>query len=235
MKITLVFLTLNEIVGLRVIFDKVPLNGIDEVLAIDGGSDDGTQDFFQEKGIPVFVQDAKGRGEAFRLAFKKSNGDALLFFSPDGNEDAADITKFKPLLKQGNDIVIATRMVKGAYNEDDDQFFKWRKWANNVFNLLANITWNNGPFVTDTINGFRAITRKAWYELDLDAKGYTIEYQSCIRAFKRGLKIAEFPTREEIRIDGRDGSPSIETGLAFIKIYFSELKRRKKVGLSLSD
>ena len=223
MKLSLVFLTLNEIIGLEAIFDKVPLDAVDEVLAIDGGSTDGTLEFFKKKNIPVFVQETRGRGEAFRLAFKKARGDALLFFSPDGNEDPYDIPRFKPLIEEGNDIVIATRMVKNARNEEDDQLFKWRKWANKVFNLMANYTWNKGPIVSDTINGFRTITRKAWYELALDGSGYTIEYQGSIRAFKRKLRIAEFPTHEGARIDGREGSPSIKTGIAFLKLYFSEL------------
>lgn len=225
MKLSLVFLTLNEIVGLRVVLDKIPLNCVDEVLAIDGGSNDGTQEFLKKKGVPVFVQEVKGRGEAFRLAFSKARGDALLFFSPDGNEDETDIPKFKPLLEKGNDIVIATRMVKSAYNEEDDKLFKWRKWANNAFTLMTNLTWNQGPYVTDTINGFRAITRRAWKELALDGMGYTIEYQSSIRAFKKRLRIAEFPTHEGPRIDNKEGSPSIMTGLAFLRLYFSELKK----------
>ena len=225
MKVSLVFLTLNEIVGLREIFDRAPLDSVDEVLAIDGGSIDGTQEFFKNKRVPVFVQEVKGRGEAFRLAFSKAGGDALLFFSPDGNEDALDIPKFKPLLEAGNDMVIATRMVKGAYNEEDHKIFKWRKWANNAFTLMANLTWNRGPYVTDTINGFRAITKKAWKQLALDGMGYTIEYQSSIRAFKKHLRIAEFPTHEGQRIDNQEGSPSMLTGLAFLRLYFSELKK----------
>lgn len=223
MKISLVFLTLNEIVGLKKIFNKVPINDVDEVLAIDGGSDDGTLDFFRDNGISIFVQDVKGRGEAFKLAFKKARGDALLFFSPDGNEDPLDIPRFKSLLEEGNDMVIATRMVKGAHNEEDNQVIKLRKWANKTFNIMANFTWNKNFFISDTINGYRAITRKTWEQLGLDSRGYTIEYQSSIRAFKKGLKIAEFPTFEGERIDGQRGSPSIRTGLAFLRIYFSEL------------
>ncbi len=227
MKLSLVFLTLNEIVGLRTIFDEIPMDSVDEVLAVDGGSTDGTREFFQQKTIPVFVQDVKGRGEAFRIAFEKAKGDALIFFSPDGNEYPNDIPEFRPFLEKGYDMVIATRMVNNARNEEDDQIFKWRKWANNAFSLMANITWNRDGFITDTINGYRAITKSAWESIAPDGPGYTIEYQSSIRAFKKGLKIAEFPTIEGNRIDDREGSPSIKTGLAFLKLYFSELKTGK--------
>jgi len=223
MKISLVILTLNEITGLKKIFSRIPIDSVNEVLAVDGGSDDGTIEFFQQKSIPVFVQDQKGRGEAFRLAFQVAKGDALIFFSPDGNEDPADIPKFKPLLEQKNDIVIATRMIKGSRNEEDDQFLRWRKWANKVFTLMANMVWNNQKYVTDTINGFRAITKNAWQKLMPDASGYTIEFQCSIRAFKKGLTIAEFPTSEWPRIDGREGSPSIHTGFAFLRLFISEL------------
>ena len=114
-------------------------------------------------------------------------------------------------------------MVKGAFNEEDDQLFKWLKWTNNTFTLLANVTWNKDPFISDTINGFRGITRKAWKELALDSHGYTIEYQSSIRTFKKALKIAEFPTHEGARMGEQKGSSSISTGHAFLKLYFSVL------------
>jgi glycosyltransferase involved in cell wall biosynthesis len=224
MNITLVLITLNEIEGLNKLFDKIPMNSVNEVIAIDGGSSDGTLEFMQAKNISVYPQAVKGRGEAIREAFRRAKGDALILFSPDGNEDPNDIPKFRPLLVAGNDIVIATRMVKGAWNEEDDQFLRLRKWVNNAFTLLANIIWNRGPWVSDTINGYRAITKKAWSVLALDGPGYTIEYQGSIRAFKRGLKIAEFVTHEARRFDGAEGSPSIPTGIAFIQIFFYELK-----------
>ncbi len=224
MNISLAILTLNEIEGLKRIFNRIPMDSVDEVFAIDGGSTDGTVEFLKANKITVYPQAVKGRGEAFREAFRRAKGDALILFSPDGNEDPNDIPKFRPLLSAGNDIVIATRMVKGAWNEEDDQFLKLRKWVNNAFTFLANIIWNRGPWASDTINGYRAITKKAWDILALDGPGYTIEYQGSIRAFKRGLKITEFVTLEARRFDGADGSPSIPTGIAFVKIFFYELK-----------
>ncbi|MBN2382955.1 glycosyltransferase family 2 protein [bacterium] len=223
MKITLVILTLNEYFGLKTLFETIPFASVDEIIAVDGGSSDGTVEFLQTRGVPVYNQTIKGRGEAFRVAFQKARGDALVFFSPDGNEDSGDIPKFRPYLEQGYAMVVATRMVKGAYNEEDDRLFKWRKWANNAFNLMANLTWNRGEFISDTINGFRAITRSAWSELGLDGPGYTIEYQSSIRCFKKGLPIHEFPTREGRRLDEKIGSPSLKTGLAFLRLYVHEL------------
>ena len=224
MKIGLVLLTYNEIDGVRALFDRIALDAFDEGMAVDGGSTDGTLEFFAEKGFPVVEQQSrKGRGEAFRLAFQNSDADALVFFSPDGNEDPADVVKFRPLLEQGNDMVIASRMMKGAKNEEDDQILKFRKWANQTFNRMANWTWNRSSLVTDTINGYRGITRQAWDRLCLDATDYFIEYQSSIRSFKLGLKVKEFPTQEGSRIGGESYAYSLPTGLRFLKGYFREL------------
>ena len=55
MKLSVVFLTLNEILGLREIFHQIPLEDCDEVLSVDGGSVDGTREFMKKNGIPVFV------------------------------------------------------------------------------------------------------------------------------------------------------------------------------------
>jgi glycosyltransferase involved in cell wall biosynthesis len=232
--IGLALLTYNEIDGVRALFDKIPFGAVDEAFAVDGGSTDGTLEFFRDKNFPVVQQHSpKGRGEAFRLAFNNTSSDALIFFSPDGNEDPNDIATFRPFLEQGYHIVTASRMMKGAHNEEDDQLFKWRKWANNIFNLMANLTWNRGnKFITDAINGYRAITKKAWDQLRLDAMDYFIEYQSTIRAFKLGLRIIEFPTHEGSRIGGESYARSLHTGLRFLKGYLHELWIGRQFALS---
>ncbi len=228
MRITLCLLTYNERACLEQIFPLIPApspqSGFDQVVAIDGGSTDGTLDYFRERGIPVIGQSRRGRGDAFLLAFEKLEPDAYIFFSPDGNEDVRDLSKFKPLLEGGADLVIASRMMRGAVNEEDHQLIKARKWANNALNLLANALFRKtGPFVTDSINGYRAITRRAAKELKLDALDYSIEYQMTIRAFKKGMTIVEFPTREGARVAGVTGARSIPTGLRFLRRLWIEM------------
>ena len=232
MKITLCILTRNEHECLKIVFPQLPkpgpASGFDQWVAIDGGSTDGTLEFLMAHGVPVVGQSRRGRGDAFLQAFEKIESDGYIFFSPDGNEDPKDLPRFRPLLETGSDLVIASRMMKGAVNEEDSQLFRLRKWANNAFNLLANLFFRRtGPFVTDSINGYRAITRSAAHRLKLNSLDFTIEYQMTIRALKAKLKISEFPTHEGPRVAGETGAQSIPTGIRFLKKLCLELFGRE--------
>jgi hypothetical protein len=93
-----------------------------------------------------------------------------------------------------------------------------------VFNWVANAIFRTaGPYITDSINGFRGLRRSVMAELALDARGYMIEYQMTIRAMKLGKKIIEFPTTERKRIGGQTKAPSIPTGLNFLQCLWHEL------------
>lgn len=59
-KNSLLVFTRNEIDGLKAIFPKIPLNAVDEVIAIDGRSTDGSVEFLQSKGIKVITQTKMG-------------------------------------------------------------------------------------------------------------------------------------------------------------------------------
>jgi len=49
-----------------------------------------------------------------------------------------EFSKFIDHLNLGYELVIASRMIKGGYNEDDNSIFKFRKWANLGFAFIAN-------------------------------------------------------------------------------------------------
>jgi glycosyltransferase involved in cell wall biosynthesis len=222
--VTLVILTLNEIDGVTHVIPKLPAHAVDEVLVVDGGSTDGTVEFFEARGIRVIRQEKRGRGEAFRLAAQHARNDRLVFFSPDGNEDPDDILRLVDGLAAGYDMVIASRFMAGARSEDDDKFlFASRRWGNLMFTWLANVLCGRGRWITDTINGYRAITRSAFLRLAPDARGYAIEFQMSIRALQLGMRVLEIPTQESPRI-GRGVSKlnAIPVGLTFLGILARE-------------
>jgi glycosyltransferase involved in cell wall biosynthesis len=222
-KSSLIILTLNEIEGITALFDNIPFHGVDECFVVDGGSTDGTVEYFLERNVKIVPQKSKGRGEAFRIAEKESEGDYLIFFSPDGNEDPNDIPKLLKLLDEGYDMAIASRFLPLSRNEEDDLRFPWRAWANRAFTFISNAIWNRNAYITDTINGYRAIEKDAFRRLKVDAPGFAIEYQMSIRAMKLGLNIAELPTIEGHRIGGESTAKSIPTGLLFLRFLLREL------------
>ena len=137
MRSSLVLLTYNEIDGVRAIVPRIPRDGIDEIIAVDFASTDGTREYLAQEGIRVVPQERRGRGEAFRLAFATCGGDRLVFFSPDGNEDPADIPRVFAALDTA-DMAIASRFMDGGRNEEDDSALPLRKWANQTFTWAAN-------------------------------------------------------------------------------------------------
>tara|TARA_X000000950_G_C13887866_1_gene649613 strand:- start:1622 stop:2335 length:714 start_codon:yes stop_codon:yes gene_type:complete len=216
----------NELICLKKIYKKIKIflnNKKINFFIIDASSSDGSVQYYKKNKIEFYTQKEKGRGNAIIEAFKiKKKTDALIFFSPDGNEDIKDVPIIIRLLKK-KDLVIGTRMIEGAQNEEDKQILKFRKWANNIFNLFANLFFNQKNFITDSINGYRGIKRKTFYKLKCDEKKYAIEYQMTIRAMKKKLKICEFPTIENDRIAGITQAPSIETGITFIRCLLKEI------------
>jgi hypothetical protein len=213
----------NEIKGSRALAGRVPYDRFNEIYELDGNSTDGTREFWAEQGAQT-INGVK-KGAIFTTAVKTTRADNIVFFAPDGNEDPDDIARILDLLEEGHDMAIASRFMKGARNEEDNQFLPLRAWVNRTFTLIVRIIW--GGNLTDTINGFRGLKREKLAQLNLECSGFDIEFQTSIRFLKRKWKIAEFPTYEGDRIGGKSSSSSIPTGLLMIRRLWMELRLGK--------
>ena len=137
--------------------------------------------------------------------------------------------EFLRCLQEGLDLVVASRMMKGAYNEEDVHWFRPRKWVNQLFTLAANLLWNRGPYVEDTINGFRVVRADSLRRCACDADGFPIEYQMSIRMMKLGFVIGEMPTHEYPRLGGQSTAESWPTGVVFVKTLLREMSMGRAV------
>ena len=170
---------------------------------------------FLDQGIP-------GRGVAFRVAAEAVDTDRLVFYSPDGNEDPDDIERLDDLLLGGARLAIASRFATGAVNEEAD-LLRPRARVNQALTWIANALFHDGPYVTDTINGFRALRRADLLALDTSVKRFPIEYQISIRCMRRGWPIAELATHEGQRAGGESKALSWPVGKDHLKVLFSEI------------
>jgi glycosyltransferase involved in cell wall biosynthesis len=222
---SLLIFTRNEIEGLRAIFPKIPLNIIDEVVAIDGKSTDGTVEFLQSKGIKVITQTKMGRGNAAIEGMHQTSGDVIIFVSSDGNENPADIQKLLEAISDA-DVVIASRFMKGGKSDDSDDPMRIRRFGNKLVTFLVNLFWNAG--VTDSTNGLRAIRRAAWNKLAIDSPYHETEFQMSIRAAKLGLRIREIPTIEGRRVGGIRYASTRKMAWTFTKSLTREISLGRK-------
>ncbi len=230
LKRTLVLLTFNEIEALPKIFDRIPLSCADEAFAVDGGSTDGTVEFLRSKGMRVLGQPRRGRGCAFQVALDAAAGEVLCFYSPDGNEDPDDVPRlFEKLEEGGYDLVVASRMCRGAHNEEDEKKIRLRKWVNLAFTFLANALWNRGPYLTDTINGLRAVRADSFRRCACRVDGFVIEYLMTMRMMKLGLRLGEIATHEHPRLGGSSTAHSWPTGVEFTRHLVAEALMGRRV------
>ena len=225
MKSSLIILTYNEIEGIKALFERIPFKEVDEAFIIDGGSTDGTIEFFEKRGIRVIRQKIRGRGEAFRVGMREARGDYLIFFSPDGNETPGDIMLLMNLIEEGYDMAIASRFMIGGRRDDSEHLIPYRGFGNRIFTLFANVIF--GGNYTDTINGFRAIRKDKLERLHIDAQGFGIEYQISIRAMKLKYKVAEFPTYEGDRIGGKSSCGTAQSGFYVLYLLIREIFKGK--------
>ena len=127
MTIALCLITWNEIDGVRHDIPLIDRSQFEQIYCIDGGSTDGTVEFLEEQGIPVFRQTAKGLNQACIDGVNHCNCDAFVFFHPKGTIPVEDTYRFRKLFEEGFELVVGSRMMKDSVNEEDGHILKPRK------------------------------------------------------------------------------------------------------------
>ncbi|MCY4108003.1 MAG: glycosyltransferase family 2 protein [Chloroflexi bacterium] len=174
----------------------------DEVLVVDGRSEDATPTIATELGARLIQDHGKGKGDAVRLAFREAAGDILVFVDADLSHEPTDIPKLVAPIRQGEaDLVVGSRP-RGGSDEmtgDLDRFIRW--FGQQIIQL--GINYRFGVRLTDAQNGFRSISKRVAADLDLRENLTTIEQEMVMKVLKKGYRVAEIPSHEFERGAGR--------------------------------
>jgi glycosyltransferase involved in cell wall biosynthesis len=222
LKKTLVLYTMNEIQGVKAIFDKIPIHLFDQFFVMDNHSDDGTVEFLEEHDIRVIQQKKPGRTNALIEAVGYAIGDIIVNLSSDGNEKPGDIPKILEKFDEGYEMVAASRFLPDSKVDVEDDKFRIRVFGNKLCAFLVNACW--GANVTDTTNGLRGITKSCYKRTKLNTFGNTENFQLTIRCAKLKIKTTEIPTEELPRIGGIVKSDTKGVVINMIKAFLNELK-----------
>ncbi len=224
MKTTLFIPTINEIIGMKEIMPKIKREWVDEILVVDGNSTDGTFEYAKANGYKVIRQKSKGLAGAYLDAAQVAAGDVFIAFSPDGNSVPEVIPQLVSKMKEGYDMVIASRYCGGAKSEDDDLVTTFGNW---MLTKMINVAF--GAHYTDSLIMYRAFKKEliTMCSFNLATVMGGIEPQMSILCAKKKLKICEIPGDEPKRIGGVRKMNPLRNGSGILMLIVQELFSKK--------
>ncbi|CCQ34765.1 Glycosyl transferase protein [Halorhabdus tiamatea SARL4B] len=208
--------TYNEAAAIGEVIDGFHDQDLQNVLVIDGGSDDDTQQISADHGARVVEQSGSGKGQAVREAFEHIDAPYVLMVDGDGTyrpEDAHAL--LEPLLSDEADHVIGNRfadMESGAMTR-----------LNRVGNRLINRAFEtiHGRNFVDILSGYRAMTRESIERFDLSSEGFGIETELSVECVKHNVTTEIVPIRYESRPDETETNlrPFRDGGIILLTLY----------------
>lgn len=229
MKVTLLVMTMNEIDGMKAIMPKIDPSWYDQLIVLDGGSTDGTVEWAREQGYFAYVQRQTGLRQGYLEVLPLVEGEIIITFSPDGNSLPEAIPALAAKMREGYDLVIASRYADGAKSADDDIVTRFGNW---FFTGLVNVLF--GGRYTDIMVMLRAFRKDMIYRLGLEKEELyagperlfftRISWEPIMaaRAARRGLRVGEIGFDEPKRIAGVRKLQIIRWGLAYIYQFARE-------------
>lgn len=190
--------------------------GFENVLVIDGGSEDGTADIAEEHGARVVMQSGSGKGQAIREAVEYHiDAPYVLMLDGDATYRASDAETMLEPLDEGYEHVIGDRFA----DMRDGAMTKFNQIGNGIVNsAFASI---HGQKFEDILSGYRAFTRESFSRMTLTADGFGVETEMSVECIKRNIETAVVPITYLPRPSGSDTNlrPIRDGGIIFLELY----------------
>ncbi len=208
--------TYNEAETIGQVVEGFRVEGFEQILVIDGGSDDDTQRIARESGAEVITQSGEGKGQAVREAVGLIEQPYVLLVDGDSTYRPDEAKRIlDPLLAGEADHVIGDRfadMKPGAMT-------RLNKAGNRVINTAFRFI--HGRDLQDILSGYRAFTRHSFQRLSLSADGFGIETEMSVECVKHDVRTAVVPITYEPRPEESETNlrPFRDGGNIILRLY----------------
>lgn len=219
-KVSIIIACKNEGEGIKRILKSVRKYS-DDIIVVDGHSNDGTKEIAKSFDARFFLDHKKGRGDALKLGIKKAKKEILVFFDADGSHNVQDIPKFvSPILRKEIDLVIGSRRTGGSSDLTVNLTGIIRSAGCDF--LVAMVNHKFKIHLTDILYSFRAINAETARKLHFKSNDFGIEQEMIVTCLKKGYKVMEIPSREKARGWGNSKLKTI-AGIKFIYSLIRQL------------
>jgi glycosyltransferase involved in cell wall biosynthesis len=214
----------NEAANLPHVFAQIP-EVVDEVILVDGRSQDGTVEVARacRADVRVVTQDGEGKGDALRCGFAAARGDIIVMADADGSTDLAEIPRFLEALHAGADFVKGSRYLDGGGSSD---LTRLRKLGNTALSGAVNRLF--GTRYTDLCYGYNAFWSRCLERLAIDCDGFEVETLINVRLAMCDLVVIEVPSFERQRISGKSNLNVTRDGIRVLHTILRERLRFAK-------
>ncbi len=207
---------------------KKETNETYDVLIVNDGSTDSTEEILQENKIPhILLLKNLGIGGAVQTGYKyalENNYDYAVQLDGDNQHDISFVkTILAPLEKGTADLVIGSRFI-GKKNTENFRSSFARRIGIKI--ISGAIKLKTGKRIFDTTSGFRAANKKV---IKMFAEKYPVEYPEPISTTEILLssgKVAEVPVKMKARNGGKSSISSYKNAYYMINVILLILTSR---------
>ena len=228
-RVSVVIPAKNEALNLPYVLPKIP-GWVDEVILVDGYSNDGTGDVARLllPEIRIIAQEGRGKGAALRTGFAAATGDIVVMLDADGSTDPQEIPVFVGALLGGADYVKGSRFLQGGGTSDMSII---RRWGNRIFVMVTNLVF--GSHYSDLCFGYNAFWSWVLPHLNLQSAGFEIETEMNLQALRADLRVVEVPSYESRRIFGKSNLNTFRDGWRVLLTILRHRLQMPESGLSV--
>jgi Glycosyl transferase family 2 len=202
-RVAVVIPALNEYEALPRVLHELPEGAVDQVIVVDGGSQDGTVEAARDAGARVVVEPRRGYGRACAVGAASTDADVIVFLDGDGSDDPALLPAVLEPVLAGRAVLslgARTRREPGA-------LLPHQLLGNRLVALLVRLVY--GVRLRD-VPPMRAIRRDVLEGLALREMTYGWPTEMIVKTARAGLPIAEV----EVACRARRGGESKIAGRA---------------------